>query len=115
MAKRKPVKKKAKKPVKKKPVAAKRVTKKPVAMKKPMRVKKKGVSQGIAIVALLLNILIIPGLGSLIAGRTKAGVWQVVLAVVGAILSLILIGIPILIAAWIWGLVTGIQLIQESS
>lgn len=70
---------------------------------------------GLAIVSLILNILIFPGLGTLVAGKTKTGVWQVVLAVVGAILSFVLIGIPIFVAAWIWGLITGIKLIQEAN
>ena len=68
----------------------------------------------LAIVALILNILILPGLGTLIAGKTKTGIWQLVLAIIGIVLSLILIGIPILIAAWIWGLVTGIYLVKEA-
>jgi len=77
--------------------------------------KKKKITQGLAIAGLLLNILIIPGLGSIVAGETKTGVWQLVLAIVGFVLSFVVIGIPILIGAWIWGLVTGIQLIQKSS
>lgn len=68
---------------------------------------------GLAIVSLILNVLILPGLGTLVAGKMKIGAWQLVLAVVGIILSFYIIGIPILIAAWIWGLITGIQLIQE--
>jgi len=74
--------------------------------------KKKGLA--LPIVALILNILILPGLGSIIGGKTKAGIWQLILAVIGIILSGILIGIPILIAAWVWGIVTGIRLIQEA-
>ena len=76
--------------------------------------KRRGSSQGLAIAALLLNILIIPGLGSIIGGRTGTGVKQLVLAIIGAIFTFVFIGIPILIAAWIWGIVTGIQLIKES-
>jgi len=72
------------------------------------------ISEALAIVALILNILILPGLGSLIGGRTKAGVWQLVLLLIGLPLSLILVGIPIIIAAWIWGIVTGIRIVQES-
>ena len=89
---------------------------------------KKKISEGMAIIALLLNILLLPGLGTLIAGRITTGIIQIVLLVtswililVGFILSTILIGIPILIlgcllslAVWIWSLVTGIQLIKEA-
>ncbi len=77
--------------------------------------KKNSPNQTIAIIALILNILIIPGLGSLIGGKTREGIWQLVLSIIGGLLSIILIGIPIVIAAWIWGLVTGIKLIQESN
>lgn len=75
-------------------------------------------SQGIAIVALILNILIFPGLGSLIGGRTKTGIWQIVLIVVSVILDItiigLIIGIPLGIGVWIWGIVTGVQLVKES-
>lgn len=75
------------------------------------------VTQGMAIAALVLNILIWPGLGSLVAGR-QVGWAQGFLALGGLILLLTIIlffvGIPMMIAAWIWGLVTGIQLIQEA-
>lgn len=71
-------------------------------------------SQSLAIAALLLNIFILPGLGSLIAGRTKVGVIQVILVVVSIPLLFLIIGIPLLIGTWIWGLVTGIQIIKEA-
>jgi len=79
---------------------------------------KKKPSQGIAIAALLLNILIIPGLGTLVGGRTGSGVTQLVLSIVSWMLIFTLIGaiigIPLIIGMWIWGLVTGIQLIKEA-
>jgi len=91
-------------------------------MVKKKKVKKP--SQGIAIAALILNIIVLPGVGSLVGGRTREGVWQLVLFCLGAFLSVlslfgallfaILIGIPLFIASWIWGLVTGIQLIKDS-
>ena len=70
-------------------------------------------SQAIAIVALILNI-ILPGLGSIIGGKTKAGIWQLVLFLVGIPLTSILIGIPMMIAAWVWGIVTGVKILQET-
>lgn len=71
-------------------------------------------TQTMAIVALLLNILVLPGLGTLIAGRTKTGIWQIVLAVVSIPLFFVFVGFLTGLAAWIWGLVTGIQLVKES-
>lgn len=80
--------------------------------------KKRKPSQGIAILSLILNILILPGLGSLIGGRIISGVFQLIFSLIGLVLTLTLIGaiigIPLMIAMWIWALVTGIQLIKES-
>ncbi len=90
--------------------------------------KTKKISQGLAIASLLINIFLVPGLGTIIGGRWKTGLAQIILFVLsstlifaGVILSTILIGIPILIAggilylgAWVWAIVSGIQLIKES-
>jgi len=85
----------------------------------PKKQKKQKVSQGMAVAALLLNILILPGLGSAIAGRTKTGVWQIVLIIASLVLDTtiigLIIGIPLGIGIWIWGLVTGIQLVKEAN
>lgn len=81
------------------------------------------------IIGLIVNIIILPGLGSIIGGRIKTGIWQLVIFLIGMCmvfigipLSFILIGIPILIvggcltfAVWVWGIVTGVQMIQESA
>jgi TM2 domain-containing membrane protein YozV len=81
-----------------------------------MAKKKSDVTQTIAIVALLLNLLVLPGLGTIIAKRVKTGVIQLVLFVVGIPLVLAFgLGLLLMLGAWIWSLVTGIQLIQEAS
>ncbi len=77
--------------------------------------KKKRISENLAIVCLILNIIILPGLGTLIGGKRREGIWQLVLFIVGIPLSLILIGIPMIIGAWIWGIVSGVELIKEST
>ena len=79
-----------------------------------MAKKSKKISPSIAILALLLNILLIPGVGSLVGGRTTAGVWQLILFLVGIPLSFVIVGIPMIGIAWIWGLVTGIQIVKEA-
>lgn len=84
-----------------------------MAIKKEKKTTKK-VSQNLAIAGLLINVLLIPGLGTIIAGRSSEGLFQLILLVVGIALSFFLIGIPIVILVWIWGLVSGIQLIKES-
>ena len=83
----------------------------------------RGVSLGLAIICLLLNVLILPGFGTLIAGKSKSGAWQIALSIIGIIFAsaayiyetpFLYIGSPLWIAAWIWGLVTGVKLIQEA-
>ncbi|MFH1802561.1 MAG: hypothetical protein ABH864_03850 [archaeon] len=101
----------AKKKVKK---TAQKTVKKKVA-KSVAPVKKKKRSMGLAIIALILNIFLFPGLGTLIfGGRVRTGIWQIVIAIVGALLWGMFLGFPIFAIAWIWGLVTGIQLIQAA-
>ena len=63
-----------------------------------------------AIIALILN-LIIPGVGSLYAGKKKEGIWQLVLYIAGFLTLLILIGWFLMVAAWIWALVTSIKML----
>lgn len=67
-----------------------------------------------AIAGLLLNILVLPGLGSMIAGKKQEGTWQLVLFLVGLPLTIVIVGFALIAAAWIWALVTGITLVQES-
>jgi len=77
--------------------------------------RKNKTSQEIAIAALLLNVLVLPGLGSLIAGKNSEGVAQLILFILGVYLDIFLIGIPMIIIAWIWALITGIRIVKESS
>jgi TM2 domain-containing membrane protein YozV len=57
-------------------------------------------------VSLILSFFI-PGLGTMVNGNVGRGVLILVLYVVGWVLSFLLIGVPVLIGAWIWGLVDG--------
>jgi len=70
-------------------------------------------AEGTAVAAMVLNV-IIPGTGSLIAGRVAVGVVQLILWIIALPLSFVLIGIPMAMAAWIWSLVTGIQILDQS-
>ncbi len=76
-------------------------------------------NQALAIVALILNILVIPGLGTLIGGRTNEGLAQIGLVIVGFVLIFTIVLIPIsvlaFIAAWIWGIVSGVRLITATN
>lgn len=77
--------------------------------------KKEKVSQGLAIAALLINVLVLPGLGSIIGGKTNPGITQLVLFLIGIPLAFVIVGIPLMIAMWIWALVTGIQIVKEAN
>lgn len=124
MAKKKVIKKKTPKVSKKitKRTASKTISKKTAKKQAPVKHAHKNnqqsVPMGLAILSLVINI-ILPGLGSILGYRTKEGIWQLVLLGLGAILTitiiLSIIGIPMILAAWIWGIVTGARLIQEAS
>ena len=64
---------------------------------------------------MVLNF-IIPGLGLIIAGETVLGVIQLAMALVG--IPLIFFhgfGVLMIIAAYIWSIVTGVHLMQKST
>ena len=73
----------------------------------------KPVDEGTAVVGLLVN-LALPGVGSLIAGRTREGILQLVMVAVGLPLMLIFLGVPLVIGAWVWALVTGINAVNAA-
>ena len=72
------------------------------------------VTSGQAAVSMVLNALVCPGLGSLTGGKTRAGAAQLSLFLLGLPLALIAIGLPMMFAAWVWGIVTSAQLISEA-
>ena len=81
---------------------------------KVQKKKAKKCTQSIAIAALLINVLLFPGVGTIVGGRTSQGLLQMILFLIGVGLSFFLIGIPIIVVVWIWGLISGIQLIKEA-
>jgi hypothetical protein len=76
------------------------------------------VSVGMAVAGLVLNVLVWPGLGSLVAGE-MIGWAQGFLTLLGVILIVtivgIVVGLPRVVGMWIWGIVTGVQLINRAS
>jgi hypothetical protein len=75
---------------------------------------KRPVSQGQAAVSMFLNALVCPGLGSLTGGKIGVGAAQLTMFLIGLPLAVIAVGLPIMFAAWTWGIVTGAQLIAEA-
>lgn len=59
--------------------------------------------------AIILNIFF-PGVGSLVIGKVGQGISQIILYILGIIFSItvvgVIIGVPLCIGAWIWGLIT---------
>jgi len=62
-------------------------------------------------VSVLLS-LFIPGLGSMVNGNAGTGVTILALNIIGWMLAIVLIGIPLAIGTWIWGLVDAYQSAQ---
>jgi len=63
-------------------------------------------------VSVLLSIFI-PGLGSMVNENVGTGVAILVLNIIGWILAIVLIGIPLAIGTWIWGLVDAYKSAQR--
>ena len=61
------------------------------------------------VLALVLNFFL-PGVGSIVVGRNGAGVAQLLMFIVGLLLIatvfLTWFGILLILAAWVWGLIT---------
>lgn len=129
-AKKSPVKKTVKKAPTKKVAVKKAAPKKTVAPAKRAAPKKKAEPKAVAkpvskptepkkkkckampIIGLIVNILIVPGLGTLIGGgkqKVRNGLIQLILSIVAYALILTMvgavIGAPLLLAMWIWAIV----------
>lgn len=74
----------------------------------------KNISAIRAIVGLIFNVLIWPGLGTIVGGETGTGIIQMIAAIISIPLIFILIGIPLLIGVWIWALISSIRQIKKA-
>lgn len=72
------------------------------------------VSSGQAVASMFLNAMVCPGVGSLVGGKTATGLAQLTLFLVGLPLAVVTIGLPMMLAAWVWGVATSAQLIAEA-
>jgi TM2 domain-containing membrane protein YozV len=63
--------------------------------------------------AVILNIFL-PGVGSFVVGKAGQGIAQILIFGLGFLLNIVtlgfgaIIGIPMMIGAWIWGLITAL-------
>jgi TM2 domain-containing membrane protein YozV len=67
-----------------------------------------------AMAGLILNLLL-PGLGSMVAGKVGEGVAQLLLVLIGFPLCFVLVGIPIWVATWGWALSTSLRALHEAN
>lgn len=70
-------------------------------------------SRNLATAALVLNLFVLPGLGTIMAGRDKEGYWQLglfVLAVVLTIMGLIF-ALPVV---WLWVLFKSVEMVKQA-
>jgi TM2 domain-containing membrane protein YozV len=102
----------AKKKVKKK-AKNKTSTKNKASVSKRTKKRSNRITPGLATLALILNV-IFPGIGSLIGGRIRTGILQIILII--AVLTFFppLIGILVWIGTVIWGIVTGVSIMQDA-
>ena len=107
----------------KKSVSKKKATPKakPVTKAKGKSVKSKKCSKTWSIVGLLVNIIVIPGLGTLIGGgrsRRNSGIVQLVLSLISYLLIFTMvgaiIGFPLILAMWIWSIVDMARAVMEN-
>jgi hypothetical protein len=80
----------------------------------PMAWEPRRVGSGQAVASMFLNAMVCPGVGSLVGGKTGTGLAQLSLFLVGLPLAVITVGLPLMLAAWVWGIATGAQLIAEA-
>ena len=93
---------------------------------------------GLAVAALLINAFLLPGLGTILGGRTRPGILQLIMIVGGLILGiaatmlaipaffvsqilglflvfLVMVGGVIIIIGWIWAIISGALLIRKAT
>lgn len=62
--------------------------------------------------AIIVNIFL-PGIGTLIVKKWGQGIAQIILGIIGIILTatglLSIIGVPLLIGVWIWAIISAVQ------
>lgn len=71
-------------------------------------------NKNLAIVGLVLNIILLPGLGTIVGGDTGKGIAQIILLILSIPLWFVLVGIPLTIAVYIWAIVSSIDQIKRS-
>lgn len=70
-------------------------------------------TEAAAVTGLVLNMCM-PGVGSIVAGKPGPGIAQLAMLVAGIPLCFVLIGFPLVFAAWLWSIMTAAGALQEA-
>ena len=70
-------------------------------------------TEAVALTGLVLNA-VVPGVGSIIAGRPVLGLMQLGLLAVSLPLCFLLIGFPVLAVAWVWAVASGYAALRDA-
>lgn len=70
--------------------------------------------KGTAILCLVLNMIVIPGIGSFLGNKKKTGLSQIGISIISFPLMYFYIGLILFPIVWIWGVITGIQILKEA-
>ncbi|MEO6950620.1 MAG: hypothetical protein ABI321_02325 [Polyangia bacterium] len=70
-------------------------------------------TEAAAVTGLVLNMCM-PGVGSIVAGKPGPGIAQLAMLVAGVPLCFVLIGFPLVFAAWLWSIMTAAGALQEA-
>ena len=70
-------------------------------------------TEAAAVTGLVLNMCM-PGVGSIVAGKPGPGIAQLAMLVAGIPLCFVLIGFPLVFAAWLWSIMTAAAALQEA-
>lgn len=62
----------------------------------------------IKIIAIILAIIGFSGVSTILIGRVKLGIWQIVLTVIGLLLTVVFIGWILVLGVWIWTIVLAV-------
>lgn len=84
-----------------------------MAKKKSVKANELNKEQVFAIVGIIINAFLLPGLGTIIAGQVRTGIWQIILFFIGVLLAILLIGIPLIIGAWVWSIITTVLILRK--
>ncbi|MCH8519799.1 MAG: hypothetical protein LAT82_03520 [Nanoarchaeota archaeon] len=71
------------------------------------------VDKSTAILGLVLNIVVLPGIGSILAQQRNIGIIQIFVSLISFPLMYYYIGFITFSMVWIWGIITGVQIINS--